>query len=176
MDNLALNLIDEHVKESFVVDNDSKAEWAVKKLDEERKQLQRMTLVIDSMIAEYQFKKQQAEKEFDTNTNWIKGQLEQYFENVEGKKATKTKVTYSLPSAKLVKKLGGQEFKRDEEALVEWLESSNREDLIKVKKSADWITLKKEVKVVGDSVISIDGEIVNGVTVTNKEDVFDIEF
>lgn len=176
MDNLALQIIDNEVTEGFIVDTDSKAEWAVKKLAEEQKELQRMTMTIDSIIAEYQFKKAQEEKKFEEKTRWLKNQLMNYFENVDGKKASKTQLTYSLPSAKLIKKFGGQDFKRDDETLVKWLEDSNRNELVKIKKSPDWATLKKEVAVLNGSVVTADGEIVNGVQVLDKEDTFDIEF
>lgn len=176
MENLALKLIDDEVKDGFVIDNDSKAEWALSKIAEEQKELQRMTMTIDSIMTEYQFKKQQAEKKYDEKTQWITSQLMNYFEKVEGKKATKTKISYSLPTAKLVKKIGGQEFNINDKEIVKWLKESNRNDLVKVKESADWATLKKEVTIKGSSVVTSDGEIVQGVEVIDKPDVFDIEF
>lgn len=178
MDNLALNLINEVTgqgeQDGFTVNSDKAAEWAVKKIAEEKKELQRTTMLIDSMIAEYQFKKQQAEEQFDKNTSWLKNQLQQYFETIETKK-TKTQATYKLPSATLKKKFGGQDFKRDEESLLSWLKSNNRNELVKVKESPDWATLKKEITVVNGNVVTTDGEIVGGVSIIDKPDTFEIE-
>jgi hypothetical protein len=46
---------------------------------------------------------------------------------------------------------------------------------VKVKESADWAALKKTVTVVGSNVVSRDGEIIPGVSVTQRPDVFKVE-
>jgi len=65
----------------------------------------------------------------------------------------------------LVKKYKQPKIERDEEKLVAWLEKNQMPELIKIKKSADWATLKKETEVVGERIISKNtGEVIEGVT------------
>lgn len=173
--NEALQLINDEVQEQFSITDDKSAEWAVKKIAEERAEAQRYLNLCETMIQEYKFKAQKAEEKLERDTSYLKSMLMQYFETVP-KKATKTKESYQLASGTLVKKFGTKEFIRDEETLLNWLKSSGKTNLVKTKESADWATLKKEVTVSGNSVITTDGEIVEGVKVQDKPDTFEIEF
>ena len=65
-------------------------------------------------------------------------------------------------------------FDRDNAVLLPWLKA-NRPELVKVEESPNWAELKKAVKVVGDCVVTDDGEMVPGVKVTEQEDDFDVE-
>ena len=89
-------------------------------------------------------------------------------------KATKTQVSYTLPSGKLVLKHQEPEYKPNDEILIPWLEKNNP-SLIKVKKTADWAGLKKTLTLDGTDMLTEDGEIVPGITVTPREDVFKVE-
>ena len=126
------------------------------------------------MISEYRFKIDQYQQQIDNKTSYLKSQLQQYFETVDRKK-TKTQETYKLPSGTLKKKYPSPDFIRDEEKLLKWLKDSNMTDLIKTKESADWATLKKAIQIEGTNVVTEDGEIVDGITVQEKDPVFDIE-
>ncbi len=176
MSNLALQLVDEVTEqESFSVSCDNSAEWAIKKIAEETAEAQRFINVCDTMIKEYQFKRQKAQEHLDTKTSYLKGLLQQYFETVPHK-ATKTQETYKLPSGTLKRKFGGVEYVRNDEVLLAWLQDNNHEKFIKIKESPDWAELKKTVTISGNSVVTAEGEIVGGVMVTEKEDKFEIEF
>jgi hypothetical protein len=178
MDNLALKIIDEVLEnneQGFVIKDDKAAEWALKKIAEESAESQRMVNVCDTMINEYQFKKQKAQEELEKKTSYLREQLRLYFEKVPHV-ATKTQEVYKLPSGTLKMKFGGIEYKRDDDTLVKWLEDSGRNELVKVKKEADWATLKKDVSHKGNVVITADGEIVSGVVVQEKPNTFHIEF
>lgn len=176
MDNLALQLIDEVTEqEGFMINDDFKAEWALKKIAEEKKELQKTELLIDSMVAEYQFKKQQAQERYQNKVRNLENMLIQYFETVD-KKKTKTQETYQLPSGTLKRKFGTIEYERDAEILLAWLKKNNRTDLVKVKEEPKWAELKKEVCVLNNKVVNTDGEIIDGVIATKKQDTFEIEF
>lgn len=178
MENMTLKLIDEHFEnntEAWSITNDKDAEFAIKKIAEEKKELQRTELLIDSIISEYQFKKRIAQEQFEKKTQYLKDKLLSYFESVD-KKTSKTQSTYKLPSGTLKKKYGGQVFDRNEEKLLEWIKQSGRNKLVKTKEYPDWEQLKKEVTVTNGKAVTTDGEVVDGVVVTDKPDTFDIEF
>ncbi len=162
-------------QEGFIVDSDNKAEWAICKIKEEQNELKRLEQVIDYQIQEYQLKKEQLRKKTEGKTENLKNLLLNYFENVP-KKATKTQEKYTLPSGELIRKFSTPKFEKDDKKLVLWLEANNRNDLVQTTKSPDWATLKKSVTVQGNKVIDENGEIVEGITVTESPETFEIKF
>jgi len=176
MDNLALQITEEETQQGFIIDNDSTAEWALKRIAEERAEMQRYVNVCESMILEYKLKIEKAKEQLDSKTAWLSGQLQAYFEKVEHKK-TKTAESYKLPSGTLKLKYGTPEFVRDDKAFVEWLEVSRFVDYVEVKKTPKWGEFKKDagIKVVGDSIVTIDGEVVDGVKAMERPAAFEVE-
>lgn len=175
MENLALEMINGMVnnEEQFVINDDGKAEWALNKIAEEKAEMQRMINVANSMIMKYQEKIEVYQKQFESKTAYLKEQLRQYFETVPHK-STKTQETYKLPSGTLKLKKQNPEYIRDEEKLLEWVKA-NKLSYVKTKESVDWAKLKKELNFVDDKALTEDGEIVDGVTVSERPSVFEIE-
>lgn len=91
-------------------------------------------------------------------------------------KSTKTgkSSSYQLPHGKLILKQQDPEYEIDNDTLVEWLEG-NDPSLIKIKKTANWETLKKKVDVMGDGVVNQEGEMIPGIKVTSREDRFTVQ-
>jgi hypothetical protein len=173
-DNLAMQIIDEQFEEGFQINSDALAEWALKKIAEERAEAQRYINVCDTMITEYVMKKQKAQERLESETGYLKGKLQEYFATVPHK-ATKTQEAYKLPSGTLKLKYGTPEFIRDEEKLVNWLEENGHEDKVKIKKTADWAEFKKLVTVSFDKVLTADGEVVEGITAQERPNTFEVE-
>lgn len=169
MENLAVNY------EGWNINNDVEAERAIQKIQEERAEAQRIINTCQTFINEYQFKIDQAKEQLKKKTEYLKNMLASYFETVPSK-ATKTQKTYKLPSGTLKLKFGTPEFVRDDEKLLTWLKESGRNELVMVKESPDWATLKKEAWDIKDGkVITKDGEIIEGVIAVERADTFDIE-
>jgi phage host-nuclease inhibitor protein Gam len=161
-------------EKKFIINNDNAAEWALKKISEEKAETQRLVNVCNTGILEYQKKIEDYNKQLENKISNLKSQLNQYFQTVPHK-STKTQETYKLPSGTLKLKFPQPEFKRDDEKLIKWLKENNQDNFIKVKESADWSELKKVVTVQGGSVVDSDGVIVEGVTVEEKPPVFDVD-
>lgn len=173
MDNLALQIIDEELpQEGFAVDNDNLAEWAIKKIAEERAETQRYINVCDTMINEYELKKQKAKEQLKTKTAYLINSLNQYFQTVKPHE-TKTQKTYKLPSGTLRLKHGTPEFIRDEEALLKWAKE-NAPEQVKVKETVNWGELKKSTIFKDGMVITADGEVVEGVKAIDRPDTFEV--
>lgn len=175
MENLVLEMINEMMdnEDRFAIDDDGKAEWALNKIAEEKAETQRMINVANSMIMKYQEKIEVYQKQFENKTTFLKEQLRQYFETVPHK-ITKTQETYKLPSGTLKLKKQNPEYIRDEEKLLEWVKA-NKISYVKSKKSVDWAELKKELNFVDDKALTEDGEIVDGITVSERPSVFEID-
>jgi len=170
-------ILQEETRERFTVDNDMKAEWCVSKIRKVRAEQKRER---DELLRQMQFYQDQMaiiDKQADEEAAFFESMLIPYFaERMESgfTKSTKTQTTYKLPTAKLILKKQGPKFDRKDDELLPWLKA-NRPELVKVEESPNWAELKKTVTVVGDSVVTKDGEVVPGVKVTEQEDEFKVE-
>lgn len=127
------------------------------------------------MEAWYAHMVEKAKEKRDRKVAWAENNLRAYFDIVPAK-ATKTQKTYDLPSGKLVLKHQEPKYDTNDEELVPWLKKNKMPELVKVKESADWANLKKQLKVSpdGTAMVTEDGEVVPGVTVTQREDKFTV--
>lgn len=148
-----------YTDESFRVDNDQRAEWALGKIAEAKAELAKWESF-------YSDKLEAIRKECQNTIDYMTGLLQQYFSTQEHK-VTKTGIRkYALPSGELILKPGGIDYKRDEEAMLRWCES-NLPDAVKVTRKAGWAEVK--------AYINKTGEIPEGVELIETEPTFQIK-
>lgn len=161
----------EEVREEFTVTDDAAAEWCMKKIKEAEKDRAMWK-------AHYEAQMEKVNKAADESIAYFTGKLEEYFATVPHK-AAKTQESYTLPGGKLVLKQQQPEYKKDEDELLKWLKDNFMFDFVKTKtiESADWAELKKLVAITPDGahVATADGEIVPGVKVEQRPNVFKVE-
>lgn len=153
--------------ESFVIDTDAKAEWALKKIKEARADR-------DRWIEWYSDKIREITEQTDFDTANLERMLAEYFETVPHKK-TKTQESYKLPGGKLVLKTQNPEYKRDDKTVIEWAKSSGFGQYVKTKEELAWSELKADTAVFDGHIVTEDGEIVPGIEVVNREAKFSVE-
>lgn len=159
----------------FRIADDDTADWAVRKIAEERAELARIKAMADEQIARIMEKVAAAEKRCENGTAYLTGKLAEYFNTVPHK-ATKTQETYRLLSGVLKMKRGGVTMKQDDVRLLEHLKATGAVEFITTKESPKWGEFKKRLEIVGNQVVdSSTGEIVDGVEVVEKPDVFTID-
>jgi len=153
--------------QDIAVFDDASAEYLLKRIAEANDQYERME-------AWYTFQLSKAKEVRDRTLSWAMSNLRGYMDVVPAK-AAKTQSSYELPGGKLVLKHQAPKFETKDEELVPWLKA-NRPELVKIKESSDWDNLKKELKISpeGTSMVTEDGEIVPGVTVTPRGDKFTV--
>ena len=124
------------------------------------------------MEAWYDFQKSKAREIYENTMAWAEGCLRGYMDMVPTKN-TKTQRKYELPSGTLMLKRQEPTFEQQDAELLPWLKK-NHPDLVKVKESSNWAELKKLLKVTpdGTGMATEDGEIVPGITVTQREAKF----
>lgn len=153
--------------ERFVIDDDSKADWAVRKIAEAEAEKQRWK---DYYARAYET----IASRQDGRIEYLKRLLMAYFETVPHKE-TKTQASYGLPSGKLVLKRQAPTHDVDDAVLLPWLKE-NMPQAIKVKESSSWTDmLKGGAAINGGALVTADGEIIPGVTITEREAKFAIE-
>ena len=175
LQNEELALSEEEVR--FVVDDDQKAEWCIRKIAEAKKEMMDW---IEFYVAQTDKVKDRCERRIQ----FFEMKLEQYFGSVPHK-VTKTQESYQLPSGKLVVKKQAPEYERDDALILAWLKANDEDRFVKTKESVDWAELKKKIDVLqltaGDEqvaeqvVFTETGEVVPGITVTERPDVFKVE-
>lgn len=125
----------------------------------------------DRMESWYKAQLKRMKEKRDATIAWAKGCLRSYFDLVP-KKATKTQQSYQMMSGKLVLKQPGPEFDVDDEVVIPWLKANGLEQFIKTKETVSWVELKKVLTVTPTGMVTEDGEIVPGITVTEREPEF----
>ena len=163
----AKKFIDAMTEPEFIIDSDSKAEWALKKIAEARSDCA-------AWVAWYEEKIKQIKEQTDFDTANLEAMLARYFDTVPHKK-TKTQESYALPGGKLVLKKQNAEYNRDDKTVIDWLERNGGEAYIKTEKKLDWSTLKRDTQALNGQIVTMDGEIIPGIEVTDRPDKFVVE-
>lgn len=155
--------------------DDGCADWAVRKIAEERAELARIKELADAQIQRIEEKVAAAERRCENGTRFLTSKLTEYFQIVPHK-VTKTKHSYRLLSGSLSLKLGQPAMKQDDEKLVQYLKDSGQLEFIKTEEKPKWGDFKKQLQIVGASAVDKEtGEIVEGVTIETKPDTFSVD-
>lgn len=162
------------IAESWIIADDAAADWALKKIAEERAERQRLIDLADTEIAILESKKSDVEKRYENNTRFLLEELQRYFGTVT-QRQTKTQSTYRLLSGTLKYKHGGAVMKPGAD-LLQFLKDSGREEFIQTEEKPKWSELKKRLAIEGDVVVdTATGEVVEGVTIEDKPGEFIVE-
>ena len=154
-------------EEALEVRTEIEAKWQIerrKKVVDDR----------DELIAYFKQQIEDVKADSEYKLGLIDRALRAYF-NSKPHQKTKTTEYIKLPNGKLVLKKQDPEFKRDEAKVIEWLKKNNGTAYIKVTESLDWAQLKKDTSVLKDKIVTVDGEIVPGVEVVERDAKFAVE-
>lgn len=157
------------------ITDDGCADWACRKIAEEKTELDRITALGENQIEKIQQRIDAAQRRYENGTRFLTGKLAEYFETVPHK-TTKTKHSYRLLSGTLVKKIGGRTMKQDDDALLAYLKASGNEDMIQNTEKPKWGEFKKQLEIVGGQIVDkTTGELVEGVQIIEKPDTFTVD-
>lgn len=157
------------------ITDDGCADWACRKIAEEKAELDRIRELAEAQIQKIEEKLAAAERRYENGTRFLTGKLAEYFETVPHK-ATKTKESYRLLSGTLTRKYGGAQMKQDEAQLVQYLKDSGQLEFIKTEEKPKWGEFKKRLEIMGGSAVDKEtGEIVEGVQIIEKPDTFSVD-
>ena len=148
------------MEEAFVIDNDVKAEWALRKIRERAAERDRILETSWEIIESYKGVIQTESDRAAEEIAGLEGMLLRYFETVEHQ-TTKTQETYRLPTGKLKLKIASERMVPDYEALM-----TAFPPFVIQKPDFQWCELKKRLSIVDGKVIDTEtGEFVEAVTV-----------
>lgn len=154
-------------KESFVIDTDAKAEWALRKIREARADR-------DRFVKWYKEKIKEITEQCAFDTMNLERMLKEYFDSVPHRE-TKTQSVYNLPTGKLYIKKQNPEYKHNDDVVIAWLKENDGGDFIKVEESLNWDALKKSGAVVGGKMFDANGEEIPGIEVVERDPLFCVD-
>ena len=140
--------------ETFKIENDKTADWAITQIHEAELERDRLIALAEDQIKDLTDRIKEFETKCENDTKFLKSCLAMYFETVKSKE-TKTQKSYKLVSGTLVFKKPSAKINHNDDELLKYLEESEGEDYIKIKKTVDWAEFKKNLT------ITDSGEIVD---------------
>lgn len=152
----------------FVVDTVDKADWAVRKINRYR--------------AEIEKAKAEATNQTEKINKWLAAVTEEnqrqvdFFQSLlapfaDQRLTGEKKRSVKLPSGTIGFRKAGPKFEQDDKLLLPWAKS-NTPDLVETVETVKWDELKKTITVKDGKAISPDGEIIPGITATERPDTF----
>ncbi len=157
-------IIEEPAREPFIVDNDSKADWAMRKLASIRRKQSDNQTIFDREVERVTEWLQKVNTDLERDAEWFESNLRPY----ALQERSKDRKSIVLPHGTIKTISGRVKFDiEDESKFLEWAES-NAPELVRVKKEID----KKALGAMNqaeDKVISTQGEIIPAVKVIPAE-------
>lgn len=159
--------------EKFVVDNDHKANWALKKIRKLEEEKAKNKDFAEQEIAEIKEWLAAENKTLDNKIDFFEALLTEYALNLKEKdEEFKTK---SLPAGKLQFRKQRAKWKYDQEQLLASVKEMGLDELVKTKQSVNKRELKKKIEVKdGKAINAVTGEIIEGIQVINRGEKFKI--
>lgn len=156
----------------FIVDDDIKAEWLLKKLKDKEE-------FANKMIDFYKSQIEKTQKDLDNFRSYAEFKLNQYLvSGLVPLKQTKTELKYQLPTATIKLKKQAPNFLYENDAFMAELSEKHMDEFIEQKPFLKWGELKKDLVVLSDGTVALNstGEILNHITALEKDDKFIISF
>jgi hypothetical protein len=164
----------------FVIDNDQKANWALRKIKHLKNKKDENDEFAETEIETIQ-------KEIDEVNSWLESENSSLNNDIEYlemklkyyaldlKDDDPELKTHKLPFGQLQFRKQRKKWKYDDSKLLEFAEK-NLKDAVKIKKRVDKRKLKQKIKVVGDKAVVADtGEVIEGIKVIERGEKFKVK-
>jgi len=166
----------EEKKEPFVVDSLAKANWVVDKINEKRAKIDEVNTAVNEMIDKYEAWGEEQTHDLQEEIDSLQMLLKPWARKELGsgkKKSIKLAggvVGFRKGAEKWM--MGGEVAAAGNEKLLTWVKR-NANEYIKTIEAVRWADFKKKLNVMKDGrVCTLDGEIVDGLTVEQEPDTF----
>ena len=158
-------------EEGFIVDNEQKANWALRKIKELQQEIEDNTRLAEKEIDKIKTWESQQNKSLGDSILYFEGLLHDY--------ATRKRAedpdfkSMSLPNGRIGYRKQQPRWSYDDETLIKYLERTELDELIRVSKAPNKAEIRKQFEVVGDKVINAEtGEVVEGIEIEHRPEAF----
>ena len=157
--------------DKFTINDLGSANWAFRKLsatEQKRKEIKELANKEIERIREWQ---EQETKGLDNSKEFFEGLLVKYFAR---QKEVDPKFKLSTPYGKVATRKQQPKWVYDDEKIIEWLRTNDPE-LIRIKEEPSKEDIKKKYTIVGNNVVTENGEIVEGITIEERPESITIK-
>ena len=174
-DYISMESVDDGEAAGWRITDDAAADWAVKKIMDEKGEFVRLKALADEQITQIEARLDAVEKRMESRTGFLTGKLAEYFQTVPHRE-TKTQEQYALLSGKLVWTRPKTTLEKDDTALLAYLKASGNNEYIKTEEKPMWGEFKKTLAVVGGHVVSTEtGDVIDCITAVEQPGSFDVK-
>lgn len=160
-------------RESFVIQDDSSANWALRKIKQAKQQKEDNNALAIAEIEKINAWNKLENEKVQQDIDYFQGLLAAYA--LKKREENPKFKSQKLPNGRIRFKKQQPNYVYDDDTLLESLKNSGRTDLIKVKETPDKASIKKAFVAQEGSLIDPDtGEFIDGVTVVEREDKFEV--
>ena len=163
--------------EGFIIDNDFKADWAVRKINEAKAEFERLKAIADQQHEELDSMIEVEHERMTRKNAYLTSLLRGYYAKVTPTE-TATQGTYKLLSGKLILKHEKRTITRpdDDAQLVAWLDINGLREFIKIEEKPEWGRLKKRLQIVDNEVVDTEtGLTVDCVSIEDVPESFEVK-
>lgn len=164
-------LTEKFTDDRFKIESVEQANWAFRKLRAISVKSSEIKELADSERARIEEWEKKELLSMENSKGFFEGLLIEYFAK---QRQNDPKFKLSTPYGKVSARKQQPKWEYDEVKLLEWLKE-NKPELVRIKEEPNKADLKKQCKVVGDTAVDENGEIVEGVSVTEQGEKIDIK-
>ncbi|HHY13231.1 MAG TPA: hypothetical protein GX526_01105 [Thermoanaerobacterales bacterium] len=149
----------------FTIQDLDSANWAFRKLAAIEKKRNEIKELADKEIDRIKEWQEQEEKGLNNSKEFFEGLLTEYFIR---QKEVDPKFKISTPYGKVSSRKQQPKWNYNDRELLDWLKE-NQPEFIRIKEEPNKVEIRKNCKVIGQNVVTKDGEIVEGITIEERE-------
>lgn len=157
--------------ERFVIRDDNQANWALRKLRQMQEKKEENIKLANGEIEKIEEWLNSANDYVDRSMDYFQSLLAEYA--FEKRKVDKKFKTLKLPNGKIMFRKQQPRWEYDDKKVIEVLKLAKKTDLIRIKEELDKSAIKKAYIISGNKAVDPDtGEVLEGVTIEQREDAF----
>lgn len=160
--------------ESFKIEDEVQVNWALRKIKQLQDEKEKNVSLANAEI-------EKIEEWLNSMNDQVQQSID-YFQSLLAEYALKQRKndpefkSLKLPNGRIGFRKQQPKWEYDNTKLVESLKASERTDLIRIKEEPDKSAIKKAFQVVDDKVVDTEtGQVIEGITVEQREDAFRVE-
>jgi len=157
--------------ERFIVDDEQKANWALRKISELQKEVERNTKLAEQEIDKIKQWEATQNKQIGDNILYFEGLLNEYA--MKQREIDPEFKSMSLPNGRFGFRKQQPKWEYNDEKVLSYLEQAGMNDLIRTTRVPNKAEIRKIFEVVDDKVINKEtGEVVEGIEIEQREEKF----
>ncbi len=156
----------EEERERFCLTDENMANWALRKIAKARAEYEEAAQVAEAEVKRIDDWLEGRKRELEHTEEFFGGLLTAYYlpKHMENPRQK----TFKLPAGQVQIRKQQPEYTRDDASVIAWLKGNDMTEYVEIVEKLRWGELKKTLRQLGDRMVSPDGEIIDGITVTER--------